>query len=285
LALAGRSDTEDLTVHRRIILAMSAAAVAAITATGLAGAPGAAAGSAPAARAARPTPRPAAARQVNAYVANNQTGTVTVFNTATDNTLATVNVGGGPEQIAVTPDGKTAYVLNGTNAVTPIDTATNKAGHAIPLGATADFIAITPNGKTAYVTTGQAKAGVVPINTATNTAGTPIRGTGQASLIAIAPNGKTAYVDGVGGRCGIMSIVTVRPIHLATNTVGAATGISCRGTISDIAITPNSRTAEVVSYLFTFGHLGGVTSINVATNRVSGSVSTDRTPVAIAITP
>jgi hypothetical protein len=104
-------------------------------------------------------------------------------------------------------------------------------------------------------------------------------------LIAIAPNGKTAYVNGVGPRCGIMSVVTVRPIHLATSKVGATTAIACRGTISGIAFTPNSKTAEVVSYMLTFGRFGDVTAIDVATNRATGGAETGQVPVDIAITP
>ncbi len=79
-----------------------------------------------------------------------------------------------PVGIAITPDGKTAYVANAnSNTVTPIDTATNTAVTPIwpvtnPVG-----VAITPDGKTAYVTNSASNA-VTPIATATNTAGTPI---------------------------------------------------------------------------------------------------------------
>ena len=75
---------------------------------------------------------------MTAYVVNNGNGTpgtVTPIQTATNKALKAITVGGGgPCAIAITPDGKTAYVSceGGVPAVVvPIDTATNKAGKAI----------------------------------------------------------------------------------------------------------------------------------------------------------
>src|SRR6516164_3189422 len=100
----------------------------------------------------------------------------------------------GVGQIAVTPDGKTAYAITGTS-VTPISTATNTPGKPIHIGQPnfpgTDHIVITPDGKTAYVMTG---SGVTPISTVTNRAGTTIHvGQGDLAQIAITPDGKTVY--------------------------------------------------------------------------------------------
>jgi DNA-binding beta-propeller fold protein YncE len=56
-----------------------------------------------------------------------------------------VRVGGG-DQIAITPDGKTAYALTiNPDTVVPISTATNRAGKPIYVGlGEPDAIAITP---------------------------------------------------------------------------------------------------------------------------------------------
>ena len=94
-----------------------------------------------------------------------------------------IPVGPGPFDIAITPNGKTAYVLNfAGDTVTPIRTTTNTAGPPIPVGNEPFGIAITPNGKTAYVTGGTDS--VTPIRTATNTAGPPIT-VGGPNAIAI----------------------------------------------------------------------------------------------------
>ena len=50
-----------------------------------------------------------------------------------------------PASIAITPDGKTAYVSNaGSGTVTPISTATNTPGTPIPVGAEPGPIVISP---------------------------------------------------------------------------------------------------------------------------------------------
>jgi len=57
--------------------------------------------------------------------------------------------------MAVTPNGRTLYVLNsGGDTVTPIRVATNTAGAPIPAPHQPFTLAITPNGKALYVTGG-----------------------------------------------------------------------------------------------------------------------------------
>src|ERR1019366_9209811 len=94
---------------------------------------------------------------VTAYVVNAGSGTVTPIVTASNTADPPIPVGSGPQVVAITPDGKTAYVVNaplglyGSGTVTPIATATNTAGPPIPVGHGPDDIAITPDGKMAYV--------------------------------------------------------------------------------------------------------------------------------------
>jgi YVTN family beta-propeller protein len=103
-----------------------------------------------------------------------------------------------PFAIAITPDGKTAYVvnrgdINGTGTVTPITTATNRAGNPIRIdeGPGAIAIAITRDGKTAYVTNSGAGT-VMPIATATNTLGKPIKVGRRPFALVIAPDSRGA---------------------------------------------------------------------------------------------
>jgi YVTN family beta-propeller protein len=113
-------------------------------------------------------------------------GTVTPIATATNTAGAPITVGRGPIGIAITPNGKTAYVTNYiADTVTPIATATNTAGAPITVGRGPIGIAITPNGKTAYVTSFEPGV-VTPIATATNTAGAPIT-VADPEAIAITP--------------------------------------------------------------------------------------------------
>ncbi len=92
--------------------------------------------------------RALAGRTPTAYVVNGISNTVTPVNTATNTPGRPIKVARFPQSIAITPDGKTAYVANSGydrgNTVTPISTATNTAGKLIQVGKGRDAIAITP---------------------------------------------------------------------------------------------------------------------------------------------
>jgi YVTN family beta-propeller protein len=133
-----------------------------------------------------------------------------------------VKLSGEPEAIAITPNGKTAYVaMFSSGTVTPINLSANKAGKPIKISGNPPgknfmglpfAIAITPDGKTAYVTNG-ASGTVTPIDLATNMPGKPIKISGKpgADAIAISADGTTAYVANQPSS-------TVTPIYLATGT-------------------------------------------------------------------
>ena len=70
---------------------------------------------------------------------------MTPISTRTNKAGPRIPIGVHPVDIAITPDGRTAYVANyGSDTVTPISTRTNKAGPAIPVGQRPADIAIAP---------------------------------------------------------------------------------------------------------------------------------------------
>jgi YVTN family beta-propeller protein len=96
--------------------------------------------------AAHPARVPRHARARTAYVVGGR-DTVTPIATATNTPGKPIKVGKGPWAIAITPDGKTAYVLNAnSDTVTPIATATNTPGPPIPVGYIPYVIAIGRSG-------------------------------------------------------------------------------------------------------------------------------------------
>jgi YVTN family beta-propeller protein len=222
------------------------------------------------------------------YVVNNQPyGTVTPINTATSTAGANIKVGVTPGPIAISPDGKTAYVLNlaegepGKGSVTPISTATDTAGKPIAIkGATfpddLDLLVIGPCGKTIYAV---GNTTLTPIDTTTNTAlpaidVTPRGGFNMAG--AITPDGRTVYVIGQFGNSARGFIV---PVSTATGAVGKP--IIVPGAPNLMAITPNGKTLYVLS-------IGGpgpqdVIPVNTATNTAGPAIHTGLQPEAIAI--
>jgi len=218
---------------------------------------------------------------------------VTPIDLATNTAETPITVGLTPGEIAITPNGATAYVTDPSdNAVTPIDIATNTAGTPIPtVDTTPTAIAITPNGATAYVTD-TAGNSVTPIDTATNTAGTPIRVGSSPEAIAITPNGATAYVVNVGVVPN--SPGTVTPIDTATNTPGPPITVGILPFA--IAITPNGASAYVTNFECTTSRFmptcppptpddNSVTPIDTATNTAETPIPVGAGPIAISITP
>jgi len=68
-------------------------------------------------------------------VASGPSGAVIPIRTATNKALPRIKIGGSPVDVAITPDGRTAYVASFLkNTVTPIRTATNKALAPITTG-------------------------------------------------------------------------------------------------------------------------------------------------------
>jgi YVTN family beta-propeller protein len=180
------------------------------------------------------------------------------ISTATNTAGKPIRTGAGPEAIAITPDGKIAYVVNNgydtVDTVTPISTVTNTPGKPIKVALGASAIAITPDGKTAYVVD---SAGVTPISTVTNGPRKPINVGIAPIAIAITPDGKTGYVVNAFATCarpsaGAQSSAsshavhcsnTVTPISTATNRAGKPIHVGRRPW--GIAITPDGKTAYV----------------------------------------
>src|SRR5215472_4781619 len=153
---------------------------------------------------------------------------MTPVETATNTRGKPIKIGAIPAAIAITPDGKTAYVADEhPGTVTPVAIATNTPGKPIEIGGFPWAIAITPDGKTAYIVDlpayGRGPTTVVPVATATNTRGRPIKISdivGLSAAIAITPDGKTAYIVD-GSRRG----TTVTPIATETGTPGKPVNI------------------------------------------------------------
>jgi YVTN family beta-propeller protein len=223
------------------------------------------------------------------YAGDWDSGTVIPIRTATNTAGRPIKTGANPFAIAmaITPDGKTVYVVNEEphGTVTPIDTAANAAGKNIKVGVTPFAIVITPDGKTAYVLNlAQGEPGkgtVTPINTAANTAGKPIPIKHAAfplasNLMVITPDGKTLYA---------VSNTTLTPIDTATNTALPAIRVAPRyGLDTAAAITPDGRTVYVDGE-FARSNRGFIVPVSTATGDVGKAIVVRGSPGLMAITP
>ena len=134
------------------------------------------------------------------YVTNTDQNTVSVVDTLTNTVIDTITVGQSPWGIAITPDGKHAYVANRSGTISVIDTRTNKVTATIPDSDNPMGVAITPDGTRAYVS--NAIHGTVSVvDTSTNTIIANILvlsrfqfPVNNLTAIVITPDGTRAYV-------------------------------------------------------------------------------------------
>lgn len=153
-----------------------------------------------------------------------------------------VPLSGQPFDVAITPDGKTAYVAAAPSAVIPVDTATGAAGTPISVANAPRRIAISPDGATAWVALTESRQ-LQPVDLATGTAGEPVVLASRPRDLAIAPDGAAAYVAVLASQVE-ESITGVEKVDLETGTV--AERIESIATMDDIAITPNGATVYAI---------------------------------------
>jgi YVTN family beta-propeller protein len=130
-----------------------------------------------------------------AVVAERDSNQVSMVNLATSKVIGTpVAVGKKPVSVAITPDGRHAYVTNEAGkSVSVIETGLRRIVATVELGKEPFGIAITPDGKYAYVTD-FADEEVSVISTQTNAVVKSIPVGDGPTGIAISPTGGFAYV-------------------------------------------------------------------------------------------
>ena len=223
-----------------------------------------------------------------AYVADSTTNQVTPILAnplqagAPNDAGAPIPVGTHPDAIAITPNGRTAYVVNfGSDNVTPVDVATDTAAPAgswIPVGSEPDAIAISPDGSYAYVAN-SGDGTIDKIALATGQVVDTISVGGSPTGIAISPDGTTAYVTDNGN-----GFDTVIPIDLANDQPGGQ--IPAGTDPVAIAMTPDGATAYVVD-AGSPTVAGAVTPIDLTTTPPTpgAQIAVGNHPSAIAISP
>ncbi len=185
---------------------------------------------------------PTAAVARDAYVALSGDDAVAVLDLSGASPTVTVPVGDQPDGVAITPDGKYAYVSDeGDDAVSVISTADRAvvATVLLPVGSEPHGVAITPDGSEAWVAD-SGKDKVTVIDTATKAvSGPPISVGDQPDGVAISPDGGKAWVADSGS-----DEVTV--IDTATKAVSGLP-IPVGATPSQIAVGPRGGRAFVTN--------------------------------------
>jgi YVTN family beta-propeller protein len=208
-----------------------------------------------------------------AFVANLGANTLTPLDLVTNQAGAPIPVGADPDSVAISPDGRTAYVSNELDGtVSVIETATDRViGAPIAAGSNPAEVALTPNGATLYVTD-ELSNRVTVIDTASRAAIGSIKVGSFPNGIAVAPDGRSAFVSNAGAD-------TVSVISTLTNTVAPSPIVVGEEPLG-IAFTPDGAKAFVAN-----GNGKSVTVIDARTDTVEGAaIKVGKEPGAIAVT-
>jgi YVTN family beta-propeller protein len=207
-------------------------------------------------------------------VVNKQESTVAFVDTTTFQTLARVPVGRHPHEIAVAPDGGTAYVANygAGDSVSVIDVARRREARRIVLGAYRDphGIAVGDDGRL-YVTCEESRAVVVIDPDAGRVLRAVTTDQDTTHMLALAPRAPKLFTANLGG-------ATATAIDLRAGKVLAQvpTGAGCEG----IDVTPDGREVWTTNKA-----ADTVTVIDAATDRVVATLPCGRRPIRVKFTP
>jgi DNA-binding beta-propeller fold protein YncE len=190
-------------------------------------------------------------------------------------------VGYSPQSLTVSPDGRTAYVLDsydaegsvdGPGAIVPVNLATGAAGKAIKVGLNPQGITIAPDGQRAWVPnatidTGE-PTGITPVDLVTGTTGPTIHV--PVINLTVTPDGAWLYATTNSGLVRIDA------------STGLATTIGLGGTApAALLVSPDGKTLYVLGKL---GARNDPTSVSgVATlTPVSAASGTVGSPIVLA---
>jgi DNA-binding beta-propeller fold protein YncE len=210
-------------------------------------------------------------------------GDVTPVDLSTGTVGRRIRVGRFPAIIAITPNGRTAYVASPfSSTVTPVDLARGVARPPIRAGGVPCAIVITPDGRTAYIldkTSPDPRRGsVTPITIATGRPGRPIPVGRNPVAMALTPDGTTLLVANAGlSRPRDTSSVT--PVDVATGTVRRPIPIA-QPSPWGFTFTPDGRTAYLPNW-----ESGTVTPISLVSMTAGRPIRVGAVPWAAAITP
>lgn len=207
--------------------------------------------------------------------------------------IASIGVGDTPSGIAITPNGRFAYIANSNNdglvngnTVSVIDIETNKVIKTISDSSFDQPYTVTINasGTKAYVTNSNSTT-ISIIDIKTNSVIGVITGFDGPSGMVITPDGNTAYVNNYGSPAGVGSAnaTTVRVVNLVTNLIiGPAITVGLAPASLDI--TPNGSYVYVINYVDGNVGTGTISIIKTASNTVVGTITGLFGPYSIKIT-
>jgi YVTN family beta-propeller protein len=210
-----------------------------------------------------------------AYITNNDSSTVSVIDTATNDVTVTVNVGANPVGVAVNPAGTKVYVANSaSNTVSVINTTSNTVTATVPVGSAPIGIAVVvnPAGTNAYVANYYSNT-VSVIDTASNAVTATVDVGVNPVGVAVNPAGTKVYVANSASN-------TISVINTTSNTVTDTVPVGSAPIGIAVVINPAGTNAYVTNY-----YSNTVSVIDTASNAVTATVNVGTNPWGVAVNP
>lgn len=157
--------------------------------------------------------------------------TIFVYKSSTGKEVAAIYVGGPQHHVAISPDGKYAYLSVMPSSVSVIDITTRKKIASVKVGAGPDSVAFSPDSKYAYITNSEDDT-VSVIKTSTHQTVATIAVGELPDHIVVSPDGRKVFLTNNFSE-------NISVIDTATNKV-IATIPAGRGT-HGIAISPDGK--------------------------------------------
>ncbi|HMD45757.1 MAG TPA: PKD domain-containing protein, partial [Acidimicrobiales bacterium] len=183
--------------------------------------------------------------------------------------LRIVPVGRRPGSVAVTPDGKTAAVVNVASATVSLVNTTKYSKKNVAVGGTPSAVVVSPDGQSAYVSN-PALDQVSVISIPTHALVGSIPDPNGPEAMAITPDGTTLYCVDADGSVSVLSTTT-------RTAVAVIPGLSSP---SDVAVGPDGSQAFVSQ-----SGAGSVSVISTASNTVVATVPVGNTPQGLGMAP
>jgi YVTN family beta-propeller protein len=214
-----------------------------------------------------------AAAAPRAYVVG-KTGLVQVVDTRNGTIVAHADTAGRATGVAVSPDGRRVYVVNGwTGVITEVDPNTGAVLDRLFTQVQLSQAAMRPDGKRLYVS---ASGGIAVVDPEHFQLVAAVKVPGQPQGLAVHPDNRVLYVaNAQDGTVGVVDTATA--FQTSTIQVG--------GLPQHLAISPDGKRLYVSSMELGEQTPGTLSVIDTTTNQVVGSLQVGRGAGSIAVTP
>jgi YVTN family beta-propeller protein len=256
----------------------------------------------------------AVAAQPYAYVANEKSGTVSIVDTARDETVGEIRTGTKPRGMAASRDGKSLYVSDqAANALLVVDLAKRAVASKVDLGESPEGVYVSSDGKWIAAAV-EVSNSVAFVDVAAGRLAFSVKTEGKNPEHAVfSPDGRWVYVSAedadsvdvidVAGRKQVASItVGRRPRGIAFTPDGKRAYVACElaNTVYAIDVATRSVLAAIPAGEFSNGvamrpdgarvfvsngRAGTVSVIDTGGNKVVATVEVGKRPWNMAITP